>query len=125
MLKSKKNFTVVFAVKEFLIGCNYWAFNSGADMWRDWDENQVEKDLKLLNENNLTTIRVFPNWRDFQPVIPVYGYAGALCEYMLEGEKEPENPHFLSEEMLCRFEKLCDIAGKYGIKLMLVYLQVG
>lgn len=118
MLKSKKNFTVVFAVKEFLIGCNYWAFNSGADMWRDWDENQVEKDLKLLSENNLTTIRVFPNWRDFQPVIPVYGYAGALCEYMLEGEKEPENPYFLSEEMLCRFEKLCDIAGKYGIKLI-------
>ena len=105
-------------MKKFLIGCNYWSYNAGADMWRDWDENQIDKDLKLLKQNNLTTIRIFPNWRDFQPVISVYGYAGELCEYMLEGEKEPENPYFLSELMLDRFSKFCDIAGKYGIKLI-------
>ncbi len=105
-------------MKEFLIGCNYWSYNAGADMWRDWDEAQVEKDLQLLQENKLTTIRVFPNWRDFQPVIPVYGYAGSLREYMMEGETEPENPYFLSEEMLCRFETFCDLAGKYGIQLI-------
>ena len=105
-------------MKNFLIGCNYWSYNAGADMWRDWDKDQVEKDLKLLSENKITTIRVFPNWRDFQPVIPVYGYAGNLCEYMLEGEREPENPYFLSEQMLCRFEEFCDVANKYGIKLI-------
>lgn len=105
-------------MKEFLIGCNYWSYNAGADMWRDWDEAQIEKDFALLKENNLTTLRVFPNWRDFQPVIPVFTYAGAICEYMLEGEKEPENEYFLSEEMLFRFDKFCDLAGKYGLKLI-------
>ncbi len=105
-------------MKDFLIGCNYWAYNAGADMWRDWDEKQVEKDLQLLNENKLTTIRVFPNWRDFQPVIPIFTVEGAFREYLLEGEVEPENPFFLSEEMLSRFEKFCDLANKYGIKLI-------
>ena len=105
-------------MKEFLIGCNYWSYNAGADMWRDWDEAQVEKDLQLLSENKLTTIRVFPNWRDFQPIIPVYGFSGALHEYLMEGEKEPENPYFLSETMLSRFETFCNLAGKYGIKLI-------
>ncbi len=105
-------------MKEFLIGCNYWSYNAGADMWRDWDKDQVEKDLRLLKENNLTTIRVFPNWRDFQPAIPIYGYGGALREYMLEGEVEPENPYFLSQTMLSRFEWFCDKAGQYGIQLI-------
>lgn len=105
-------------MKDFLIGCNYWAYNGGADMWRDWDEAQVETDLKLLKENKLTTIRVFPNWRDFQPVIPVFTYEGVLREYLMEGETEPQNPYFLSEVMLSRFEKFCDLANKYGLKLI-------
>lgn len=105
-------------MKDFLIGCNYWAYNAGADMWRDWDEAQVEKDLMLLKENKLTTIRVFPNWRDFQPIIPVYTCEGVLREYLMEGETEPENPYFLSEVMISRFEKFCDLANKYNIKLI-------
>ncbi|MBR2405671.1 MAG: cellulase family glycosylhydrolase [Clostridia bacterium] len=105
-------------MKEFLLGCNYWSYNAGADMWRDWDEAQIEKDLRLLQENKLTTIRVFPNWRDFQPVIPVYGMAGTLREYRMENEQPPENPYFLSETMLSRFAWFCDKAGQYGIQLI-------
>ena len=70
-------FKEVFKMKDFLIGCNYWSYNAGADMWRDWDEAQIEKDFSLLKEHNLTTVRVFPNWRDFQPIIPVFGYAAS------------------------------------------------
>ena len=105
-------------MKEFLLGCNYWSFNAGADMWRDWDEKQVEKDLTLLEQNKLTTIRVFPNWRDFQPIVPVYGFAGTLQEYRAEEDVDPENPYFLSETMLGRFDTFCDMAGKHGIKLI-------
>ena len=79
---------------------------------------EIEKDLILLKENKITTIRVFPNWRDFQPIIPIYAYAGQFREYLLEGEVEPQNPYYLSEIMLERFEKFCDLAGKYGIKLI-------
>ena len=60
-------------MKEFMLGVNYWASHAGTDMWRDWNEDIVEKDLKLLADNGLDVLRVFPNWRDFQPVKPVLG----------------------------------------------------
>ena len=105
-------------MKDFLLGCNYWSFNAGADMWHDWDPEQVEKDMALLKEHKMTTIRVFPNWRDFQPIVPLYGPGGVLQEILMEGETAPENPFYLSEIMLSRFETFCDLAGKYGIRLI-------
>ena len=44
-------------MKDFLIGCNYWAHNAGADMWRDWDEAQVEKDLMLLKVEKMNILQ--------------------------------------------------------------------
>ena len=28
---------------EFILGCNYWASNAGADMWRDFDSSALIK----------------------------------------------------------------------------------
>ena len=105
-------------MSEFMLGCNYWASHAGAEMWKNWDEEQVERDMKDLSEYGVKYLRVFPNWKDFQPVMPVYGGEGRIKEYMLEGCREPENPWYLDEVMLDRFGKFCTVAEKYGMKLI-------
>ena len=103
---------------DFMIGCNYWASNAGTEMWREWDEAAVREDLRVLSENGVEYMRVFPNWRDFQPIIPIYGYKNQLIRYCLVGDREPENIDYLDEIMLARFEKFCDICEEFGVKLI-------
>ena len=105
-------------MKEFMLGVNYWASHAGTDMWRDWNEDIVEKDLKLLADNGLDVLRVFPNWRDFQPVKPVLGGGHSMREYRMENDQYPGNPCYLDEVMLERFERFCRIADKNGLKLI-------
>ena len=109
---------------EFMIGCNYWASNAGAEMWKNWDENVVEDDLRVLSENGMKYLRVFPNWRDFQPVHPVLRNNGAIIEYRLENDKIPDNPYYLNREMLNRFEKFCALCDKYNLKLIVGLLRL-
>lgn len=103
---------------EFMIGCNYWASNAGTEMWRRWDENVVREDLSILAANGVSHMRVFPNWRDFQPITPIYGYAMNPVEYRLEGDRHPTNTEYLDEEMLARFGRLCDLCEEFGIKII-------
>jgi endo-1,4-beta-mannosidase len=103
---------------DFMLGCNYWASHAGVDMWREWDSQVVDRDLKTLSENGVSYIRVFPNWRDFQPVKPLYAGNAKLYEYRMEGDRYPENPYFLDEAMLKHFEQFCSLAQKYHIKLI-------
>ena len=103
---------------KFMIGCNYWASNAGTEMWRNWDENAVREDLRVLSENGIEYMRVFPNWRDFQPVIPICAYQAQLVKYCLEGDRAPENPEYLDEAMLAKFRKFCDICEEFGVKLI-------
>ena len=105
-------------MKEFIIGCNYWASNAGTEMWRNWDAEVVENDLKRLAENGVKYMRVFPNWRDFQPVIPILTSGNNIVEYRLKDEAFEHNPYYLSDEMLDRFDVFCDLCEKYGIKLI-------
>ena len=58
--------------KEFMLGCNYWASNAGTEMWLQWSEQTVDEDFEKLSKYGIKYLRVFPNWRDFQPVHPVY-----------------------------------------------------
>lgn len=53
----------------------------------------IKKDIKTLSEYGVEYIRVFPNWRDFQPVMPVMKEFGMHALYCLEGERKPENPY--------------------------------
>ena len=100
----------------FILGCNYWASNAGAEMWRDFDINAIEKDMKTLSSHGVKDIRVFPNWRDFQPVMPIYTDAGTLAEYRLVGERKPENEYYLDEVMLERFSFFLDISQHFRYK---------
>ncbi len=104
--------------KEFLLGCNYWASNAGAEMWRRFDPDTIRRDLAVLKEYGLKQLRVFTNWRDFQPIIPMYGACGKLMEFRLEGERFPENPYYLDEEMMRRFSVFCDICDEYGFGII-------
>ena len=58
----------IFKHGEFFIGCNYWASHAGTNMWRDWDEKEVEADFKRYTDNGLRLLRIFPLWPDFQPM---------------------------------------------------------
>ena len=105
-------------MKEFMLGVNYWASHAGTDMWREWNEEVVEKDLKLLADNGLGVLRIFPNWRDFQPVKPTFGGGHSLREYRMANDQYPGNSYYLDEAMLNRFELFCQIAEKNGLKLI-------
>ena len=105
-------------MKDFMLGVNYWASHAGVDMWRDWREDVVERDLELLARNGVNTLRVFPNWKDFQPVEPLFTNNHVLREYRMVGDRLPENPWYLEETMLQRFETLCRVAEKHGIRLI-------
>lgn len=104
--------------EKFLLGCNYWASNAGADMWRFWDSECVKKDLAVLKENNVEILRVFLNWRDFQPVERLYGEKGQPRELCLVGDIRPSNPYFLDERMMDHFQEFCGIAQSQGFHLI-------
>ena len=40
-------------MKNFMIGCNYWASNAGMYMWRNFDETVIEKDFALLSSYSI------------------------------------------------------------------------
>ena len=98
---------------EFLLGCNYWASNAGTEMWRNFDVCAIDRDLSLLAQNGVKHLRVFPNWRDFQPVTPIYENRGNLISY--EGNR---SYYYIDEEMLGRFSKFLDLCDKYGMKVI-------
>ena len=102
----------------FMLGCNYWASNAGTEMWMQWDENAIEQDLKQLSAHGLKYLRVFPNWRDFQPVCAFYGAHNRKREYRHRDGSFFDNPYYIDRKMLERFECFCEIAAKYDMKLI-------
>lgn len=103
---------------EFMLGCNYWASNAGTEMWRQFDIEVIKKDVAELSKYGVKYLRVFPMWRDFQPVMPVYEYTGICERYCLEGDAETENPYYLDEKMMQKFSQFLDVCDVYGIKVI-------
>lgn len=103
---------------EFMLGCNYWAEHAGTEMWANWNEKVVERDFKRLKENGLKYLRVFPNWKHFQPATGFYGVHNTLREIRRPNGEYFDNPYYLDMEMIKRFAKMCAIAKKYDIKLI-------
>ena len=50
-------------MKDFMIGCNFWDSKSGTDMWLNFDEESLAKDLDALAATGIKYMRCFPNWR--------------------------------------------------------------
>ena len=112
------------------LGANYWASHAATQMWRRWDAQIVEQDLKTLAENGFTLLRVFPNWADFQPIHACF-LSADKCDVvydtrMFESEEPlPDTPcgrAGVDERMVEHFEEFCDIAERHGIKLIVSLL---
>ena len=108
-----------FTMAEFMIGCNYWDSASGTDMWRNWDESVVEKDLAALEQCGVKYLRVFPNWRDFQPVAKLYSCQGGFGEYVNANDESDldHNVSGVSDEMIAHFRRFAEIADAHSMKL--------
>lgn len=112
------------------LGVNYWASHAATEMWRKWDAKAVDEDLRVLAENRIKLLRVFPNWADFQPIHACYlngGRWNAVYETRMFASEEPlpDTPcgrAGVDERMVERFEQFCDIAEKYGIRLIVPLL---
>ncbi len=111
--------------KAFLLGCNYWASNAGAFMWKHFDEEVVRKDLKFLSEYGVNCIRIFPTWDDFQPLtknpVPSSPFYDKFPYAMRVKEKDFLTQKYssgLSVEKLEQFKKVLDIAKEFGIKVI-------
>ncbi len=103
---------------EFMLGANYWGSKYGTNMWKYWDEESVRKDLQELSKYGVRYLRVFPNWREFQPIHKLYGWAGTEKEYRFADDVKADNEFYLDMEKVCYFRKFCEIAGENNIKLV-------
>lgn len=106
---------------KFVIGCNYWASHAGANMWKDWQPDVVEADLKQMSEAGLQVIRVFPLWPDFQPIHQFYSGHGSLKEIRFKDGPLPgtgPGKNGVSVEALAHFREFADLAQKHDIKLV-------
>ena len=103
---------------EYMVGCNYWGSKYGIDMWKNWDEDSVSKDLEELSKYNIKYLRVFPNWREFQPIYALRGWRNKLCEYRFADERPIDNEFGIDMEAIEKFRKFCEIAENNGIKLV-------
>ena len=106
--------------QEFMLGVNYWDSQSGTEMWKRWNPEEVEKDLAALKKCGVEYLRVFPNWRDFQPVKLLRGNKCEGREYVLGEDEEDltENVNGLDYVMVERFKTFAKMADKYGMKLV-------
>ena len=112
------------------VGVNYWASHAATKMWRKWDAKVVDEDLRVLAENGMRLLRVFPNWADFQPIHVCCLSAGRWNEVyetrMFDSEEAlPDTPcgrAGVDERMVERFEEFCDMAEKHGIRLIVPLL---
>jgi len=105
---------------DYMIGCNYWDSENGTDMWAHFSAETIDADFRELYRYGVRYLRVFPNWRDFQPVRTLRAWRGQFGEYVI-GENEEEydtNPDCIDPQQIKNFLTLCDLAKKHGIKLM-------
>ncbi len=115
------NNDTLFTSGKYFTGCNYWASHAGTNMWRDWRPEVVDDDLRRLAEYNVRVVRMFPNWRDFQPLRIHYGGGSSEREMRLGEDPLPftdAGRAGVDIVMADRFGQFCDIAQKHGIRLI-------
>ena len=112
------------------LGANYWASHAATEMWRKWDAKAIEEDLRVLSSNGIKLLRVFPNWADFQPIHACFlsgdNFDKVYETRMFDSEESiPDTPcgfAGVDERMVERFEEFCDIAERFGMRLIVPLL---
>ena len=107
---------------KYMLGCNYWGSKYGTDMWKHWDEPSVREDLQLLAKYGVTHMRVFPNWRDFQPIYLLQNWRGGLWDYRFAEDKKIDNEFALDMESIGHFRTFCRMAQENGISLVVAIM---
>lgn len=103
---------------DFMMGCNYWGSAAGTEMWKRWDGASVERDLAELAQYGVRYMRVFLNWRDFQPIHAIRGWNNYIHEYRLHGETLLPDAFGLDEACMAHFADLCRFAQENHIRLI-------
>jgi len=102
----------------FALGCNYWGADYGTDMWRHYDGEAIRRELTKLSAYGVKCMRVFPNWRDFQPVEKQYAWRGGFGQYADALTEEPVTGSGVSAERIAEFRDFCHAAEECGISLI-------
>ena len=106
----------------FSVGVNYWASHAGIKMWNQFDINEIEDDFQALKKAGVNTVRLFPLWSDFQPVMWAAGSSNRPLEMVFtDGSPLPEKGirrYGLDPVMMARFRQVADLALKYDFKLI-------
>ena len=102
------------------LGVNYWSSRDAIKMWENWDIDVIDKDFKIISEYGITHVRVFPLWSYFQPIYALNANDYTV-EYSFASEPLPNTEAGragVSETACERFEELCAVAEKYGLKII-------
>ena len=103
---------------KYMLGANYWGRRWGTEMWLHYDKKEVREELKQLSEWGVRCLRVFPNWRDFQPVEKAYAWQGTFGEYVNSNSGVPVYDDGVDEGQIENFRDFCRAAGEFGIELV-------
>lgn len=103
---------------EYILGVNYWGKQWGTEMWLHYDGKEIRKELERLKEYGVKYLRVFPNWRDFQPVMQKYAWRGTHGEYANANTGEPVYGDGVDAERIEDFRDFCRAAEENGLKLV-------
>lgn len=103
-------------MKNFAIGCNYWASNAGMKTWERFDKSVIEKDFQTLSSHGVDTIRVFPTWDAFQQVEDLRTSAKSFK--IRSGEDYLPNPEGMNQTQMQNFATMLDLAEKYNFKVI-------
>lgn len=112
----------IFRSGEFFVGVNYWASNAGIQMWNRWDEECVKRDLDRLVKSEITVIRMFPLWSDFQPIETYRVCNSALRTISNDATKALSSPEAVAGmdiTMVHRLDRFFLLCEERGIKVIL------
>lgn len=103
---------------KFILGANYWGRDWGTEMWLHYDGKKIREEMKLLAEYGVKNLRMFPNWRDFQPVERACEWCGQHGEYINARTGEPIYDDGVDMEMIEHFRDFCHAAEENGIEIV-------
>ncbi|MBR3594067.1 MAG: cellulase family glycosylhydrolase [Clostridia bacterium] len=112
----------LFDSGKFFVGVNYWASNAGIDMWTQWDEKVVIRDLDLLIESNIRVIRMFPLWSEFQPIKNQFAGNHSKRDISIDDMPKPhtvEAAAGIDPIMISRLDRFLDLCLERGIQVMI------
>ena len=105
---------------KFMLGANYWGADFGTEMWLHYDGAHIREEMKQLSEYGIKYLRVFPNWRDFQPLDKAVGHMARSMEYIHSITKKPisRTSDGVDMDRIADFRDFCHAAEENGIKLV-------